>query len=389
MNVVLECDVILSKKLESICESGEPISIQINSVSGNKGRAIIRITCKDGTSEQEISKIGETSVMFKVNSVAEDMKSISTTARVTNLVSGLPTSFEKAIARTSPNVPEGEEYVFPNQKKPIYTDDNQGVVQEPRYQQEQAATQIPQSPNVANDTLRIVLAALAAAGLPIPDGLANTQSTVIQNNSIPPVQPYIAPVRQQIVNNYIRTYDELANELINIPGIDQKFNIPTDRKLTPVEAESIMARTAKLRKKAYLRNNIKSQLSISDLFTTIDGGGSCLSLLPGAVADLTRIPARNLLNSQEIKGCFDNNMVSLVGEAEYIASCKKIEADCIKWDREGTLPVYGSREDVIVEAYSERDSIHVGPESENLPPPTVYGDDPLISNLVQNLPTNR
>ena len=395
MNVVLECDVVLSKKLEAICEGGEPISIQISSVSGNKGRAIIRITCKNGTLEQDIQKIGETSVMFKVNTVSDDIKTISSTARVTNLVSGLPTSFERAMAKTDPNVPEGEAYKYPK-------NDYVEQIQDPKYNQKQAFTQsvqqpvvqqpvaqqpIPKDANNQQDTFKIVLAALAAAGIQIPDVFSNNQGTTSTNNGMPPVQPYIAPQRQK--PNSIMNYDELMTELMSLPGIDQKFNIPTDRKLTPVEAESIMAKTAKLRKKAYLQNNIKSQLSISDLFTTIDGGGHCLSLLPGAVADLTRIPARNLLNSQEIKGCFENNMVSLVTESDYIASCKRIESDCIRWDREGTLPVYSSRDDVDVVSYSESESIHVGPESENVKPPSVYGDDPLINGLVSQLPTAR
>ena len=48
MNVVLECDVVISKKLEAVCDDGEPISIHVTSVSGNKGRAIVRISCKHG-----------------------------------------------------------------------------------------------------------------------------------------------------------------------------------------------------------------------------------------------------------------------------------------------------------------------------------------------------
>src|ERR1039457_5728273 len=115
MNIVLDCEVILSKKLEAICEQGEPISILVSSVSGNKGRSTVRITCKDGIKEEDLTKIGETSIQFKVVGMSEDVKTFNDPSRFTNLISstgtGLLPAVQPAVAKTSPDTPQGSPYV--------------------------------------------------------------------------------------------------------------------------------------------------------------------------------------------------------------------------------------------------------------------------------------
>jgi len=131
------------------------------------------------------------------------------------------------------------------------------------------------------------------------------------------------------------------SEISGLPNIEHVPNIPADRKMTPREAETITSQMPRLRRKAYLRNNLQSQFMIADLFTTIDGGGNCLAMMPGAAFDLTRIPARNILNSTELKWCFDTGKVTLVNSAVYVASFKKVEADIHEWDKGSGLQVYG------------------------------------------------
>lgn len=389
MNVVLECDVVLSKKLEAICENGEPISIHITSVYGNKGRAIMRVTCKDNVSENDISKIGETSLMFRVGSVSEDMKTLAGTHRVSNLVGNvLPTSYERVMAKTDPdlaqrNIDEG------------YIRATQGARPEDRFKDQlESDTErhtIPSQTNypTANpdDTMKKIMEVLAAAGINVPLGSLGQQK---ETSRAPEVDKYIPPKRQPPQpTNCIKTYEELMEELSNTPGIDKEVNIPLDRKMTLQEAESMMNRMPKLRKKAFLRNNIQSQLLIADLFTTIDGGGTCLSILPGAVVDLTRIPAKNILNCGQLKWCFETNKVQLVDESAFIASFKKLESELRKWDSEGALEVYSSRDEVGEPAFSgDSGTITVGTDSEHIPPP-LYEESQLMSNIVAGMPTSR
>jgi hypothetical protein len=313
-------------------------------------------------SENDVSKIGETSLMFKVNSVTDDIKSLSTQSRVTNLIGNVPTSVEIAMAKTSPNVPEGEPFKMP-------------VVAQPAIQTQPA-----------QDTMAMVFAALRAAGIQIPAAMPNNVNVQPQQNQFAPAQNRHVPPQ----DNCIMTFDDLVSEVVNLPGVNNNVNIPTDRKMTPMEAESILTKMPKLRKHAFLRNNIQSQLMISDLFTTIDGGGSCLALLPGAVYDLARIPARNLLNCRELKWCFDTGKVQLVSESDYIASFKKIEKELDNWDRMGTLQIYDSRESVgeVGMGPSNNSDIVVNTD-ENIAPYSVYEDNPMMTGLIGRLPTER
>jgi len=386
MNVVLECDVVLSKKLEAVCENGEPISMHITSVSGNRGRAVIRITCADNVSENDLSKIGETSLMLKVNSVSEDIKSISDTPRVTNLVGSFSSDFEKIVATTNPDV--AQKKIDDGLRHALES----GAKQENNYVPSPSQSPVPEK-NTSNpaDTMKIILAALEKAGIKMPEMTMNQSNNTDNIASIPPTVPYKPPVKNvPATDNCIKNYDELMDEISKTPGIDKEIDIPANRKLTPQEAESIMTRLPRLRKKAFLRNNIQSQLLIADLFTTIDGGGACLSLLPGAVVDLSRIPAKNILNCNQLKWCFDTNKVELVNEAEFIASFKRLETEVNKWDQDGTLPVYSSRDNLGDELLADQSSqfIEVGGDPEHAPPP-LYEDSKLMNSLLSELPTTR
>ena len=395
MNIVLECDVILSKKLEAICESGEPISISISQVSGNKGRGIVRLTCKNGVSEKEISKIGETSLSLKVNSMTEDIQSMGEGRRYSNIVGGgIPESAERIIAQTSPDVPAGQPYV---DRRPSPS----------------PVAEVMSTPAaVANPaTINAILTALAAMGVQIPSG----QVPVTTGQVAPPVASRpVAPPRP--IDNSIRNYDELMTELTSIPGVDAVPKMPTDRKLTPQEAERITSQLPRLRRKAYMRNALPSQLMIGDLFTTIDGGGSCLAMLPGAAYDLSRLPARNLLNSTDLRWCFETGKVELVDSATYAACFKKVHADAEQWGR-AELPVFGGTSARLsphdsTEGTAEslaagsgmgddKDTIHIGGQGsdpisisvgggpEERPPEVPWEDSPQMQTLIGNMPRTR
>lgn len=410
MNMVLECDVVLSKKLEAVCENGEPISIHITSVSGNKGRAVVRMSCKDGTSENDLAKIGETSVMLKINSATDDIKTLGESRRVGNLVGGMvPTAMEVAIARTSPHVPEGEPYRKPVSAQASF--DPEPVPAARRIEPASTASNAMESAAANPQAMNLIMAALAAAGIPIPAEFRNVQAST-QSNASPPAVSRTVPR-----DNCIMTYDELMDEIDGLPNIDNVPQLPTNRKLTPREAETITSQMPRLRRKAYLRNNLQSQFMIADLFTTIDGGGSCLAMFPGAAFDLARIPARNIKNSTELKWCFETGKVELVNSATYVASFKKVEEAYNSWDKTGGLPIYGGEvartsphdssggaaESIAAGSamVDERESIHIGGQgpdpvsisigggANDAPPAEVYEENPLMQQLVGAMPRER
>lgn len=319
MNIALECEVTLSKKIEAICESGEPVSIFISSVSGNKGRAIMRLVCKDGTTNDAISKIGETSIQFKVVGASEDVKSLEDAAKFTNLISsggtGLPPVAEGMVARTNPDVPQGEPH--PLSSKPA--NPLEGITGNA-------------------ETIRLITTLLAAAGVNIP---TNAIPAAAQQAAQP--QAPQQPVQRQPVrppDNSIKNYDELTVEITALPGVNQEMRLPVDRKLTRNEADQILARMPKLRRKAYVRNTMQSQLLIGDLFTSLDGSGPCLALLPGQAYDLTRLPAKNILNSNDFRWAIETGRIAFVGLAEYAASFKQMNEEAAKWGT-SELRVYG------------------------------------------------
>ena len=419
MNIVLECEVVLSKKFEAVCDDGEPISIHITSVNGNKGRGIIRIACKPGVSEKDVTKIGETSLMFRVTGASDDVVTLEDdTRRVGNIVGGVPTAVEAAIARTNPHVPEGEPYRPPSVNDAVRT----AVVAEAARVPAPVAAMVPapapmpapvlaqEAPAPVNpfaglagnpDAIKLLMMALAAAGLPVPTAIA--------------AQATAAPARPQVRDNSITTYEELMAELNSIPDVDKMPKMPTDRKLRPSETDMILAQMPKLRRKAYLRNNLQAQLMIGDLFTTLDGSGYCLALLPGAAYDLTRVPARNILNSTDLKWCFETGKVELVNGTMYAASFKKVQQD-IENSEPTTIPVYsggartnphdssgGAVENIAAGAAmtDEKDSIHIGgsgpdpisvsinASGDDAPPSAVYEDSPQMQALISNLPREK
>jgi len=420
MNAILECEVVLSKKFEAVCDDGEPIAIHIMSVSGNKGRAIVRLTCKPGVAEKDLAKIGETSLMLKVVGASDDVRSLEDdTRRVGNLVGGVPTAVEAAIARTSPHVPEGDPYRGPmpvtDGVMPVAAPRAPVVAQAapapaPAVETPPAAPQPPPNPFAGlqgnPDAMKLLMMALAAAGLPVPQLQATPQGATVP-------APAPAP-KPQVRDNCIMSYDELMAELNSIPGVDNVPRMPTDRKLTPRETDMILSQMPRLRRKAYLRNNLQAQLMVGDLFTTLDGSGYCLALLPGAAFDLTRVPARNILNSTDLKWCFETGKVELVNTAMYAASFKKVQQD-IENSEPTTLPVYsggartsphdssgGMVENIAAGSAmtDEKDAIHIGgqgPEPISVaisatgdePPSAVYEESPQMQALIGNLPREK
>jgi len=399
MNLAIECDVVLSKKLEAICKDGSPLSLHIEAISGNKGRAVLHLVSKNGVTADEVMKIGETSLPIKIVEATDEGVSIGETKRFGTLLDALPLGAEGIAVVTTPDHPAGSEYV------PIAP--VQIVVSQPKTTQ----PQVPEQSEVkvgTQDTAQIVLMALRAAGVAIPPGILDA----LKSPSSKQVQQ---PKPQNPPEKCIRTLEELKTELQQIPGIDETLKIPTDRKLTPREADALLSRTPRLRKKAFVRNLLQSQLMISDLYTTFDGGGSCLCLLPGAAFDLSRIPARNILNSTDLTWACDTGKCDLVDSATYVACFKKVNEDMTLMGKP-ELPVYsgnarmnptessGGMADRIANGLAMQDdgsdmniidqgsdpiSINVNDSADDSPASVPWEESPAMQALIGGMPTSR
>jgi hypothetical protein len=203
------------------------------------------------------------------------------------------------------------------------------------------------------------------------------------------------------------SYEDLMTELSAVPGVDEDIKVPTGRKLSRGEAESLMARMPRLRKQAYLRNSLQSTLMLDDLFTSIDGVGPCLALMPGMVCDLSRLPAKNLLNSNALKWCFDTGKVELVGRASFVASFKKVQEEASAASR-SELQIYGGQSSRtnpheegegaamslangadITDSGSDLMPIETSGRDMDMPPPPVWEDSPYMQQIVSNMPVAR
>jgi len=113
MNFILECDVTLSKKMEKICENGEPVSINITGIRGNKGQGVMRITSPSGVTIEDLAGIGETSLMLKVTNITDDIASLATQQPQAQIFGSERTNMPeppaiKKIAKTDSKIPQGD-----------------------------------------------------------------------------------------------------------------------------------------------------------------------------------------------------------------------------------------------------------------------------------------
>ena len=113
MNFILECDVTLSKKMEKICEAGEPVSINISGIRGNKGRAVVRVTAPSGVTAEDLAGIGETSLMLKATAVSDDVSSLMDQTPQAQIFGpkkrdGSESPAIKKMAKVDSRIPEGD-----------------------------------------------------------------------------------------------------------------------------------------------------------------------------------------------------------------------------------------------------------------------------------------
>jgi hypothetical protein len=345
MNIVLECEVTLPKKLEKLCDQGEHITLHITNVSGNKGIGLMKLVSSTKDAVKDISAIGETSLMFKIGKVEEDIPDFPHEVGVGNLFRGKIDRHgqaERLMARVDPD--EGEEEGYSGRPD--------GEVVAPR--REAPRPQAPKSPSVFR-----VDEARAAEASSAPE--------------------------TRVASRCVSSLEELDEALTKVKSIDKEVAIPADgRKLSRSEAIKIEMSVARMSDRCYVRNMLPSTLLVNDIEMS---HGHSLALLPGQVMELSRFPAKKIRDSADLRWCIEKGYLTFASQQEYVESFNKLAKAKNRADQ-SPLPVYDSRDkaiDAVRGAFaSDRDdpqTIDVD-DGKDIP----FENDPTMDKLVGTLP---
>ena len=257
MNIQIRCEATLPKKLEKICEEGEQIDIRFGAIKGNKAEALIRMIVKDGTQLMEVAKIGITSIEFRIVDVGEEAPTLL----------GNETAVHSLFSRNS--------QITPSEPAPL-------TVGEPS-KKEVSTKPEPQAPIPKNTLQAPVLVA-------------------------PPPQPS-ASILQPIMS-----YAELIENLTQIKNIDTPMPEmkPKDGsdKLSRKEAQEYDAKLQnlpRLTRSVYIGAN--SNIVLNDLKQAIK---------MGEIIDFSKIPARKLVESRELRSLLLQKHLKFCTENEYL-----------------------------------------------------------------------
>ena len=265
MNIQIHCEATLSKKLEKIAEFGEPIEFRLGPVRGNKADAYIRIVTKNGVSIDEIAKMGITSIEFKVQDAGEEAPTVQNDSRpVSTLFSS-------------------NAQIVPGDALPI-------AVPLPAKSANPAITKTAQQ---------------VTTNAPIPKNVMDAPVLVT-----PPV------TQTSVAIQPIMSYAELMDVLMATTGIDQSIPAPkaksADGRLTRKEAqdyEEQIKNLPKIIRPVYIGNMTGGTIIINDLNQAIK---------LNEIIDFSRLPARRLVDSRELRGLLLQNRLKFFSEAEYM-----------------------------------------------------------------------
>lgn len=275
MNLLAECEVVLSKKLEKIFEKGEPISIYIAPFRSNRSRAQIRFSAPDGTNIEEVKALGDTSLLFRFIDVGHDAPNLTNDKPVQSLFA---TQVENQDVEVDAEAPQQDNVVA---KITSGTAERVAKAQ-------------------ANATVR---------KLPVqPPAPPQPQQPVAPPQPPPPPAP---PQKQRIV---LRTHEDLVNLLSRLPGVDKEMpQINEGKRLdrdSAIRYEKQLRQMTRLPFSLYARNNLKGKLEIQDLNTIMK---------PGEVWDLSSVPARQLIMSRDFRICMESKYISFASKDDYLA----------------------------------------------------------------------
>ena len=360
MNCILMCEVTVSKKFEKFCEDGEPISIQIDTIKGNKGRAMLRMVSKSGSDLGEMAKIGETSLILKVTGAEEDVPTLENGMGGVSLFSGGAkidgsTATEKAVmSHSTADSKLGDPH--PLQRETI----RQAVAAELKRLSEQNRT----------------------GSQPHPSPVAPAERPAAAPAAREEIQEEIQEAVQD--DTCILSYEDLIGEIGAIKDIDREVEalqqVPRDsagRQIAIKVAEAV----PKMSKHAYVKNLMKSCLIVQDIQLSAK---SCLAFQPGEVCDLSRFPAKLVRDSNDLKWCLETGKVVFVKKSDFV---KYIELMSGLVSGPSGLPVYGSVEEAASGMKrSDAPSVATDLDVQDRDGDVPFGDDKHIDKLVRSMP---
>jgi len=351
MNMMLECEATLSKKLEHLCDKGEGISLHITGITGNKGRALIRLASTNADALKEAMAVGETSLMLKVIMVDEDIPSPGDNV-IGNMFGGGSLvgsgSVENLVGQVDPDQP-----MRASKPSSIKTQDNRQI--EHRGQDTSKAPPRP-APQVQVFSVSKEMEASRAATM--------------------------AP-------RSVMSVEALDTALNNVQNIDKdiQVNLAPGAKLPRGDAIKMEMSVPRMKDKCFIKNNLKSLLLIDDIEVT---SGQALAILPGQVVEISRFPAKKIRDSSNLRWCLEKDYVKFVSYEEYVETFKRLAQMKSRADQ-SPLKVYGSRDEALgdVKSAMATSDEHHAPATEiamNDEKPVPYEDDQYMDNLVGAMP---
>ena len=294
MNIQIRCEVTLSKKLEKICEFGEPIEVRISPVRGNKAEAFIRLVTQRGVALEDVALIGETNFGIRVLDAGEEAPTLT------------------------------------NDEPPV-------------------STLFARSATIAASEPTLI-------GIPAPakpGEIAQLPKNAISSPVL--VTPPTTPSR---LAQPIMSYAELMEELTQVKGIDAPIpEAQAKDKLTgrmsrqeAEDFENKLRGLPKLVRSTYIGNLKGGSIVVNDISQIIKFG---------EIIDFSKIPARRLLESRDLRGLLLQKILKFCTEAEYLTYVNAASS-VHDGGHAPTLPT-GSREEM--EAMMELG--HVPPEIAN------------------------
>lgn len=334
MNVHIQCNVRLSKKLEKFAENGEPVEIYISPIKDGEATGFIKMSVKNNTNMEELNSLGETSIIMRVVRAEESVPDLENEAPLQCLFSdrqpgagGSPTphftgeSAVDQLAITDPNASPLQQYAPPIVAPPPTPE-----------QIQQLARQVPQ---LQQQGRRQPVAQVRSQ---VSQYATTAYSQQPQYAQQPPPQPvYEAPP--------IMSYQELYAELQRVPGIEKEVPLlQMEANLSPQSQRQIMLQheqrlnmLPRLQRPCYLANYNAGRLEIADMGYT---------MLLNQVINLTNIPARRLLDSRHLESLCNEGYLKFVTKQQFVESLEAPDPVMRTYEKVGNLDeIAGDSED--------------------------------------------
>ena len=347
MNCIVMCEITLSKKLEKFCESGEPVSIHLDSIRGNKGRGMMRIVVPAGVDLAGLNSVGETSLIVKVVSAEEDVPSMPGGKSSISVFSGMAkvdgTSAleKKMLLHATDSSKLGDPH--PMSQTSAEVRQQPQVRQQPPANQEQASRPYPQ---------------------------AKKEEAVADEKTI-------------------MSYDELMEALSTVQDIDKEIVMPAPGASKEAREAAIKAfrNIPRMPTRVYAKNLLKSCLVVQDMPLN---DNSSVAFQPGETCDLSRFPAKLIRDSNDLRWCIETGKIGFVNRQEYVKYYESLSG--LHDDGRG-LKVFGTRNEArgnmeLNAAPSVEDDgneITIEDRDGDVP----FGDDRQMDNLLKTMPSQK